>query len=512
MNAPMARAALLVLLCLLALPAAATAQTPLMAAESAPSFLSINWSQGATADPAGRWFFAGTTQLTRTSAELKEEAKQAAAIPQQLQEQGFNHIGDPAFVDGKVVLPLECFTNGANTCGKGALSFNDPETLAPTDYVVLEGVAKAMWVATDGTDLFTSDGDDLLAYPVAQPGAAPRRMSDVLPTSGITGGAVFEGRLYVASGHTKTSGGTPLQLHSLDLDEPATTLRLEHAPQRNGQPLRGESEGLEIRPAFDGLLHWVVASDFSNSPNGYGLGTVMLHLRPTPAPDVKLTLERRATQWAVTATNVGTAPASAVDVDVTAADAFGPLAFSSPGFTCSARSGGPLCAHGELAAGTGSTIALGGSTPPPGRWELRARAATPGDYVRSNDVVSDVVEIPAPAGGVPPGETITTPPPVVVPPPIIEPRLIQSRVLRVGRLRLRLTLRNAGVLLTVRGGRLRTAKVRWLLDGKRLATDRRAAYAVKLPSKLAAGKHRLRALFRPHGAKRVRWLDLVWQR
>ena len=68
-----------------------------------------------------------------------------------------------------MLLPMECFTPGVgNTCGTGAFGVADPATLAFRYYVKLDPaeIPKAMWAETspDGSLIWTSSGDDLLAY------------------------------------------------------------------------------------------------------------------------------------------------------------------------------------------------------------------------------------------------------------------------------------------------------------------------------------------------------------
>ncbi len=69
-----------------------------------------------------------------------------------------------------MILPLECYdpSTGQNTCGTGAFGVADPATLAFRYYVKLDPaeIPKAMWAETspDGSIIWTSSGDDLLAY------------------------------------------------------------------------------------------------------------------------------------------------------------------------------------------------------------------------------------------------------------------------------------------------------------------------------------------------------------
>src|SRR3954453_14420200 len=170
--------------------------------------------QGMTSDGAGHLFFDGVTfGGYRTDLALPEEARTENLIPP---TEPFNHIGDWAYDrGGRLILPLECFTpgapNGGNTCGQGAFGVADPRTMTWQYRVLLDraDIAKAMWaeVSPDGRLIWTSSGNDLLAYAAADVNAtnadgAPirpvARLAGAVPPSGITG-AVFDGpRLLVA--------------------------------------------------------------------------------------------------------------------------------------------------------------------------------------------------------------------------------------------------------------------------------------------------------------------------
>src|SRR5919204_102489 len=178
------------------------------------SSLPVNYFQGLTTDPAeANVFFVGVFQgLWRTDALLGQNAGVASEIPAGVTAtEGYNHIGDPTWnpgEGGRVILPMECFTPGVgNTCGTGAFGVADPVTLQFRYYVKLDPaeIPKAMWAETspDGSLIWTSSGNDLLAYPsadVTQANRAPsgpllrpvRRLVGAVPPTGITG-AVFQG-------------------------------------------------------------------------------------------------------------------------------------------------------------------------------------------------------------------------------------------------------------------------------------------------------------------------------
>jgi hypothetical protein len=192
---------------------------------------------------------------------------------------------------------------------------NDPETLAPRYLVELgSGLQKAMWVASspDGRELYTSRGRDLLVFDAADvkagtttPVAATRVLVNVLPTTAITGGAVWRGRLYVATGHTGVTAPTTLRLWSIAIAETAAETgppREEYVPRRgaDAHELRGESEGLEVFGGLDGILHWSVAGFVREADHPFA--NVLLNLRPAGAPDMAVAITRQAAdRWTVSA-------------------------------------------------------------------------------------------------------------------------------------------------------------------------------------------------------------------
>jgi hypothetical protein len=104
---------------------------------------------------------------------LHQTAGVPSAIPPAVkQAESHNHIGDPTWDrgdGGRVLLPLECFVSGVgDTCGTGAFGVADPASLGFRYYVKLDPaeIQKAMWAETspDGSLIWTSSGDDLLAY------------------------------------------------------------------------------------------------------------------------------------------------------------------------------------------------------------------------------------------------------------------------------------------------------------------------------------------------------------
>ena len=244
------------------------------------------WQGATTSGPGKPLFFSGfSTGLHRTARNLKQTGSADPVIPPLvLATEGYNHVGDIGFQGGRVLLPLECYTpggpNGGNTCGTGSFGVADPGTLAFQYYVKLDPaeIPKAMWVESspDGKLLWTSSGNDLLAYRAADvtaanaaPGAAPihsvRRLAGAVPPSGVTGAAFHRGRLLVAG-----SQGTTYQVWSVNTTTGKRRLELE-LPN-----VQGESEGLAQVPLLGGRLHYLVAPLASQPSFGPGVG--MLHL------------------------------------------------------------------------------------------------------------------------------------------------------------------------------------------------------------------------------------------
>jgi hypothetical protein len=282
-------AALAILATLLAaaLPAASSAAPAPHWVLSNERSVPLEWFQGLTHQPAagglGSRFFVGVfVGVTRTNAALAQQARNGNVLPPDVAAAGFNHIGDPSWLPalgGRLLLPLECYTpggpNGGNTCGRGAFGLLDPSTLQWRGLVRLDpaDIPKAMWaeVSPDGRLVWTSARDDLLAYRVADVLAAVdattairpvRRLVGAVPPSGVTG-ATFRGRRLLLSG--QAAGNGPLQAWSIDVDGTGSG-RLEVQ-----LPVVAESEGLDLVPSGDGLLHWLL-SPFASGPPTYGTG------------------------------------------------------------------------------------------------------------------------------------------------------------------------------------------------------------------------------------------------
>ncbi|HZB05663.1 MAG TPA: hypothetical protein VE449_03665 [Thermoleophilaceae bacterium] len=280
----MRRLALLTLALTLAVCGSAAARDPGRWTLAGWSSVSNNYWQGvSSAGPGQPLFFTGPVEgLHRTARNLRQTGSVGSVIPPSVKAvEGYNHVGDPGFQGGRVLLPLECYTpggpNGGNTCGTGSIGVADPAMLGFEYYVKLDPaeIPKAMWVEAQGDLLWTSSGPDLLAYRAsdvsagnAAPGAAPiravRRLPGAVPPSGVTGAAIYRGRLLLAG-----TQGTTYQVWSVDTDTGARRLELE-LPR-----VQGEAEGLTQIPLLGGRLHFVVAPLAANPTFGPSVG--MLH-------------------------------------------------------------------------------------------------------------------------------------------------------------------------------------------------------------------------------------------
>jgi hypothetical protein len=279
-----------VLLIVLLAAAPARAADPGRWRETGKTNLPLVYYQGVTHSTAGDWFFDGIYNgLWRTDRQFNQTGAAPNAIPPDVfARENYDHIGDLSFdraEGGRLVLPMECYYPPAgNTCGNGSFAVADPQTLAWRYYVRLSNteIPKAMWVeaSPDGKLLWTSAGDDLLAYrasdvkpanaaPGAQPIKSVRRMKGAVPPSGVTGAAFIAGRLYVAG-----SEGDKFQIWSIDLSDGSRRLEVERT-------VVGESEGIDNFEAAGGRLHWLIQPYNEHGPPTYGVDhATLLHFKP----------------------------------------------------------------------------------------------------------------------------------------------------------------------------------------------------------------------------------------
>jgi hypothetical protein len=292
----------------LALCSPASAKDPARWTLTGWSSVSNFYWQGATsAGPGGPLFFSGIVEgLYRTDRLLRQTAANAPAIPDSVKAvEGYNHVGDVSYdgaEGGRILLPLECYRaggpNGGNTCGTGSIGVSDPTTLGFRYYVKLDPaeIPKAMWVeaSPDGQLLWTSSGNDLLAYaaadvsaanaaPAAPPIHSVRRLAGAVPPSGVTGAAFHGGRLFLAGAQ-----GTTYQVWSVDTLTGARRLELEL------RGVRGEAEGLHTTELRGGTLHFLVAPLGSGPTFGPTVG--FLHFTPGAQAGRGLRVGARATR------------------------------------------------------------------------------------------------------------------------------------------------------------------------------------------------------------------------
>jgi hypothetical protein len=257
------------------------------------SSVPVSYWQGLTSDPAeANLYFVGVFEgLWRTTPQLRQTAGVPNAIPPAVtQTEGYNHIGDPTWnpgEGGRVLLPMECFTPGVgNTCGTGSFGVADPATLGFRYYVKLDpaDIPKAMWAETspDGSLIWTSSGNDLLAYrsaEVSQANRAPsgpllkpvRRLVGAVPPTGVTGAVFQDGRLLLAG----EANGVD-QVWSVDTDTGERRLELE-------MRICGESEGLDVIPTLGGTLHWLIGPFDPGCSLSFGPTSALLHFVRAPA-------------------------------------------------------------------------------------------------------------------------------------------------------------------------------------------------------------------------------------
>jgi len=301
----MSHRALLGVAVALLLPATAHAQDPGRWKLSGLDKTPIQYFQGLTHGPGGI-FWIGTFQgAYRTDLNLKESVRSEVIYPEDLQAIGFNHAGDPTFdaaEGGRLLAPMECYhpdQQQANTCGLGGFGVLDPGTLQWRYWVRLDqaDIPKAMWaeVAPDGQLVWTSSGNDLLAYRTADislanaasGGDSPpihpvQRLTGVVPPSGITGAVFVGGRLFLAG---ELDG--KLQVRSVDLTG-ATPARTEiEMPTTQ----RGESEGLDLLDMRGGTLHWLWSPFVANPTFGSG-HTELLTFVPATQAKLRVTAKR----------------------------------------------------------------------------------------------------------------------------------------------------------------------------------------------------------------------------
>jgi hypothetical protein len=283
---------------LLGLASSASARDPGRWVLTGASSVPMDYWQGLTSSPdASNIFFIGPAQgLWQTDPKLVQTAALDKAIPTDLRHDvGYNHIGDPTWLDGeggRIVLPMECYDPSAdptNTCGKGAFGIADPDTMTWRYYVQLDPkfIPKAMWAETspDGKLIWTSAGDDLIAYRASQVSAAnaapsgpqlkpTKRLKNAVPPSGITGAVFRKQRLFLAGSQDHT-----YQVWSVDTKTGDRRLEIE-------THICGESEGLGLFSTLGGRLHWLIApSDDSGCQLTFGPESGLMHLRRSPGND-----------------------------------------------------------------------------------------------------------------------------------------------------------------------------------------------------------------------------------
>lgn len=242
-----------------AAPGAAASSWVLTAASPAPASTGTGLAQ----DERGARYLTGERTLLRTDERLRPGLVLRPAIPGGLASApGFARLGDPGWdpARGRLVVPLAC-ASGTAGCGRGGLSVYGRDLVWDLAVTLDPGDGPpAAWAAPapDGTLVWTSAGADLIAYrsdDLALAGASAHgapvsaavRLPGAAPGGSVSGGAFWEGRLYIAS-----QEGEMGRVHSVDPAAPVPRLEIERA-------LTGTARGLDAGPAPGGVLHWLVA-------------------------------------------------------------------------------------------------------------------------------------------------------------------------------------------------------------------------------------------------------------
>ena len=281
--------------------------TPVQAARAADpgrwiltgaSSVPVAYWQGLTSNPSKSvvYFDGPFVGLWSTTPTLKQVSAVGTAIPAAVKaSEGYNHIGDPTWNPGdggRVILPLECYSPGANpsnTCGTGSFGVADPATLAWRYYVKLDKaeIPKAMWAETspNGRLIWTSSGNDLLAYrtsdvtaanagPTGPAIKAARRLTGAVPPSGVTGGVFVGGRLLLAG----VSDAGLKQIWSVNTRTGGRRLELE-------MQVCGEAEGLDRINILGGRMHWLLSPVDPGCTLTFGPTSALMHFVRSPGRD-----------------------------------------------------------------------------------------------------------------------------------------------------------------------------------------------------------------------------------
>ena len=283
-----ALAAALAAACLCATAPAAEARDPgrwlLTGASSIPN---AYW-QGLTSDPAGRRvFFVGVFEgLWRTTPTLRQTAGVGGAIPPAVKaSEGYNHIGDPTWNRGDggprpAAARVLHARHRQHLRHRLRSAWRTPRSLAFRYHVKLDPaeIPKAMWAESspDGTLVWTSSGNDLLAYrssavslanaaPAAAPIRAAGRLAGAVPPTGVTG-AVFDDRRLLLAGERD---GT-YQVWGVNPRDGKRRLEIE-------MKICGEAEGLDVIRTLGGQLHWLIAPSDPGCELTFGPSSALLH-------------------------------------------------------------------------------------------------------------------------------------------------------------------------------------------------------------------------------------------
>jgi hypothetical protein len=155
-----------------------------------------------------------------------------------------------------------------------------------------------MWaeVSPDGSLVWTSSGNDLLAYrssDINPANAAPqgpiihpvRKLVGAVPPSGVTGATFYQGRLFLAG-----QDNGPFRVWSIDTNTGERRLEIE-------KNVFGESEGLDIFDGRGGVLHWQIGPISFTGPPTYGSNALVHFVPANHPPDCSRVSANPAELW-----------------------------------------------------------------------------------------------------------------------------------------------------------------------------------------------------------------------
>jgi glycerophosphoryl diester phosphodiesterase len=208
----------------------------------------LSYNQGIARFDGG-WIASNTYGLVKVNDALVPiDANEFTAIPQELQDQGYNHVGDTDVDAGFIYAPLE---QDDYSRGIQRVARYDLATLDFVDSVEIAG-HHAAWVAVQDGILWSMDeftGDVITRFRIDTWEQLPSlKLSQVVDR--VQGGDLGHGALWLSTDDDRNG------LYRVDLATGRTTFvgTMGH--------IEGEGEGIDVTPTDSGLLH-TVTTDFS---------------------------------------------------------------------------------------------------------------------------------------------------------------------------------------------------------------------------------------------------------